>query len=68
MISEHKLKAKILVTFQQEERIFLRNVSGCTSQWQIYVPPALIIKNSAFCIYGFLMFLNVDNDYFLEQH
>jgi hypothetical protein len=32
-----------------------------------YVPPALTITNSAFCIYVFHMILTVNRDYFLEQ-
>jgi hypothetical protein len=34
----------------------------------IYVPPALTINNSAFCIYAFRTILNVNSsDYFLKQ-
>jgi hypothetical protein len=31
-----------------------------------YVQPASIINKSSFSFYGFLMFLNVNNDYFLK--
>jgi hypothetical protein len=34
---------------------------------QLYVPAALKISNSAFCIYGFCTILSVNSDYFLEQ-
>jgi hypothetical protein len=30
------------------------------AQWQLYVPPALTINNSAFCIYGFRTILTVN--------
>jgi hypothetical protein len=33
----------------------------------MYIPPALIISSSAFCIYGFRTILIINRDYFLEQ-
>jgi hypothetical protein len=38
------------------------------AQWQLYVPPALTISNSASCTYGFRMILSVKRDYFSKQH
>jgi hypothetical protein len=35
--------------------------------WCLYVPPALPISNSPFCIYGSCMILTVNSDYFLKQ-
>jgi hypothetical protein len=32
------------------------------------VLPTLVINKFAFCIYGFIMFLSVNIDYFLKQH
>jgi hypothetical protein len=37
------------------------------THWQLYVPPASIISNSAFFIHGFRMILSVNSDYFLKQ-
>jgi hypothetical protein len=34
----------------------------------MYVPPALIVNNSAFYIYGFPIFLIVNTDYLPKQH
>jgi len=37
------------------------------SRMELYVPVALTISNSAFCIYGFSVILSVNTNYFLEE-
>jgi hypothetical protein len=34
------------------------------AQWQVYVPPALTVSNSAFCVYGFRI---INEDYLLKE-
>jgi hypothetical protein len=37
------------------------------AQWELYVPPASTITNSAFCVYGFRIIHSANRDYFLKQ-
>jgi hypothetical protein len=34
------------------------------AEWQLYVPAALTISKSSFCIYGFSIILSVNSDNF----
>jgi hypothetical protein len=38
-------------------------INALRPQWQVCVPPALTVSDSAFCIYGSYMFLTANRDY-----
>jgi hypothetical protein len=40
------------------------------AQWEIYVPSYLTVSKCTFCIYGscLILTINVNKDYFLQQH